>query len=392
MYFAALLIGLQLLVGAILVSPNSYQSIRRPQHVLGDSTDQSSGTTSTSDQTQTSSDQQSTTTDTTTQSGSSTTDTSNTTPSDTSTTTNTQTSQDQTSQTQTNTTTQDQSTLNQTASPPDTSQQAPADQSAPSDQTINSPDNTLQPTNSPSDNSSTTEGTITQAPENIFSNELNLTLTPSQISETPTPESSQQETPSPQVTEALLQENTSGISATPAIQIEASSPDTQNSATGSTDQNQQSTIQSAIDQSLTTLDNSVFPNLSTENPTQTLSNQTVNDVTTQNSQLTTTQTPDQQANLLTEFASTNIQSVDKNLQTGNFTDASFQTQRFTYQITSALSDLQKVNGNSATDLKNKIKAVCDSAEYALRPQQLTIPEDSEQTLDTARGICMNLQP
>ncbi len=79
------------------------------------------------------------------------------------------------------------------------------------------------------------------------------------------------------------------------------------------------------------------------------------------------------------------------MTTGNFDDANFKMQRFTYQIDSALKVLQNPNATESGQIKNKLQALCDNAENVLRPQQLIIPEGSEQTLDTARGTCLSLQ-
>ncbi len=158
-----------------------------------------------------------------------------------------------------------------------------------------------------------------------------------------------------------------------------------------TNQSEQNTSQSQMNAAITALDSQVFPDVTNQNPSEQLSEQTVNEVKQQEKQLDSAQTPEEQANLLVNFESNNIQDINKNIVSNNFDDSAYSAERLSYQIDKSIDIIQQLPQAKAADLRNKIGAICKNAEYLLRPQQLVVPENVEQALEITRGKCFNFE-
>lgn len=139
------------------------------------------------------------------------------------------------------------------------------------------------------------------------------------------------------------------------------------------------------------LDNAIFQDKAQENLSSVLSDQTVNEVKEEEQNLEKATTPAEQTTVLLQNADNNVKLLDSNLKKNDFDDVSFNAVRLNDQIDKSLDTIQQLPPLEAEQLRTKIETVCKNAENALRPEQLVVPEDVEESLEITRGTCMALQ-
>ncbi len=139
------------------------------------------------------------------------------------------------------------------------------------------------------------------------------------------------------------------------------------------------------------LDSSVFPDVTVATPSDKLSEQTVTEVTQQNEQLDNAKTPQDQASLLVQFETSNVQNLNTNLKNNKFDDLAFNAERLSYQIDKTIDAIQSLNQTQSQEFRNKIDTICKNANYLLRPGELLVPEGLEQTIEITRGKCFNFE-
>ncbi len=167
--------------------------------------------------------------------------------------------------------------------------------------------------------------------------------------------------------------------------------DTSQQTSTNKDSLNQNSTQTDINSGITSLASQVFPDVTNQNPSEQLSQETVNTVKQEEEQLTNVKSPEEQADLLVHFETNSIQSINTTLKNSNFDDSAYNAQRLSYQIDKSLDVIQQLPQAKAADLTNKIHAVCKNTEYLLRPQQLVVPEDVEQAFEITRGKCFNFE-
>jgi len=259
-----------------------------------------------------------------------------------------------------------------------------ADEVAPSD---SSPSDSSPP----QDNSSSP--TSDSTPANSDSIPVQVDTTPQGESANPSPA----ENLSP--TEAGISPDESGLSPTESTSQpgeNAGTPSENNSLQqGTPSQEKKPTENSAIENStipaVNFLDNVIFQDKAQENLASVLTQETVNEVTQEEQQLEKATTPEEQTAVLVQNANSNVQLLETNLKKNDFDDVSFNAVRLNDQIDRALDTIQQLPPAQAAELRTKIETVCKNTEDVLRPEQLVVPEDVEESLEITRGTCMAIQ-
>lgn len=179
----------------------------------------------------------------------------------------------------------------------------------------------------------------------------------------------------------------------PSVDVTVSPDNTsaqQNSEQININQGDQKALITETNADMSTLDSQVFPGITSQNPSEQLTEQTVNDVTQQENQLNNAKLPEEQLNLLTNFATNSIQNVNTNLRINQYDDMAYFAQRFSQQIDTSINTIAELPQAKAIEYRNKLSELCKNTEYLLRSEQLVVPEDTEQTLYITRGKCFNL--
>jgi len=156
-------------------------------------------------------------------------------------------------------------------------------------------------------------------------------------------------------------------------------------------QNKQNPPPEELKTNLQFLDTMVFTGFTPDNSAQTLDPKTVADVKSENQQLAAVESPQAQANLLVQFEAKDIQTINSNFKTNQFDDMAFNTGRLNSQIDKTIETIQNLPPNQAQAIRSKVSNICKSAEYLLRPGELVVSEDLEQTIQISRGKCFNFQ-
>ncbi len=139
------------------------------------------------------------------------------------------------------------------------------------------------------------------------------------------------------------------------------------------------------------LDSMAFSASSTSNPAETLDPKTVEATMHEDQQLAAAKSPEDQANLLVQFETKNLQTINSNFSTNQFDDLQFNTERLSRQIDKTIEAIQDLPVDKSKLFRDKMSEVCKSAEYMLRPGELVVPEAVEQTMLITRGKCFNFQ-
>ncbi len=139
------------------------------------------------------------------------------------------------------------------------------------------------------------------------------------------------------------------------------------------------------------LNSAVFPNLTETSPSDQLVKQTINEVKNENEQLDNAKTPQEQSNLLVQFETKNVQTLNTNMNTSQFNDLAFSADRLSSQIDKTVDISQNLSPKDAQEFRNEIDTICKNTEYLLRPGELVVPEGVEQSLEVTRGKCFNFE-
>lgn len=264
-------------------------------------------------------------------------------------------------------------------------EQKPTTEETPKENPTSPPQNSSSNSNEPTKQISQEAITVTEQQDQTKNNSQN-TSEPTNTSSAETPQPSYQpESKSADINQVQIELTPTGeINTTPSQTAEESE-------SINTEKNSQNAIQTDVSKSLETADSKIFSNVSQNNSAENLSNDTIGELNHEEEQLKNTTTPQDQVQLLTQFASNNIQNLHENLTTDNVDDMAFNAQRLTHQIDKSIDLIQSLDQQDATKFKNKIDTICKNAEYVLRPSQLAVTEDVEETLEITRGKCFNLE-
>lgn len=128
------------------------------------------------------------------------------------------------------------------------------------------------------------------------------------------------------------------------------------------------------------------------NTPENISDQTVKEVTTEETRLAQAQTPSEKTQLLLTFAQDKVHDVAMTAQNGSFADTHFANQRLQDQLTTIIDAVKNLPPQQAVQAQATLVKVCSTADPLLRTSQLLVPEASEQDLAINRGICMSVLP
>jgi len=151
----------------------------------------------------------------------------------------------------------------------------------------------------------------------------------------------------------------------------------------------QAIFQADTNTAITTLDSHVFANVTDQKTSEQVSSKIVDEVNQQENQLQESKTPEQKIELLTNFESHAIQNINNGVEKNQFSDATYAVQRLSDQIDKSADTIQQLPPDKANAYKNKLKSICQNTEYLLRPQQLVVPEETEQNFAITLGKCLN---
>lgn len=122
-----------------------------------------------------------------------------------------------------------------------------------------------------------------------------------------------------------------------------------------------------------------------------INNQSVDKAKKEDDQLTQTADPESQTKLLIGFATDKVKDMSNFTKSDDFTSTNFAASRFNDQVDKAINNLNKLPPKKQAQVKKQLTNFCDQADSVLRSVQLSVPEQSEQDLEMARGQCQELQ-
>jgi len=219
--------------------------------------------------------------------------------------------------------------------------------------------------------------------------ESDLAQNPDDVTPTPDeqPPDQPQDTPTEIIQPTSEEPNLQEISPTPQV---GESQTTNGDITIDTQINQNPPSEE-LKTNLQFLDTMVFTDFTPDNFAQTLDPKTLAEVNNENQQLAAAQSPQDKADLLVQFESKGIQTINSNFKTNQFDDLAFNTARLNSQIDKTIETIQNLPPDQAQAIRSKISNICKSAEYLLRPGELVVSEDLEQAIQISRGKCFNFQ-
>ncbi len=195
--------------------------------------------------------------------------------------------------------------------------------------------------------------------------------------------------PEPQTTPA--QDETSLLNPTPTPQESPSAEITPSlSEIAQGNGAQESTFSTDTSLSSTVNDNVTNPGSSVETADNVA--QTVLDKARKEDQeIEAEQDPKQQTDSLINLAGEKVADINQSISQNDFSTGSFLTQRLTSQIEKAQENLQKINPADKKNMEQKLKTFCKQADLGLKSEQLAVPEELEQDIEIARGLCLSAQ-
>lgn len=273
--------------------------------------------------------------------------------------------------------------------PTDTPADQPTDTSVPDQQTTSNPTNTPvsdqvtppQVTDQPTTDQSVTAPTDTPIPSSSDISNIIPTDTPmpslpadetglTNSSDTSVPAPSGEMTPTSASSDTPTIETVNTVTPTPENQ-DASVVDTVN-LTDNT-----APVDSAI----------VNPDTAVSNLSD-IGNQTIQQAQQQDSEISASQPPQQQTQMLLQSAKENVITINDVVQQNAYATESFLAQRVTDEISKAIATSQ--NAPSAKTLSD-VQLFCKQADLSLRTEQLLVPQDLEQDIEIARGLCNSIK-
>ncbi len=128
------------------------------------------------------------------------------------------------------------------------------------------------------------------------------------------------------------------------------------------------------------------------NSADNINSRSVEGVKKEEDQLRLATDPGDQTKLLISFATDKVKDMNNFIKVDDFASVSFATSRFNDQINQAINNLTTLSPKQQIQFKNQLINFCDQADKILRTVQLSVPEQSEQDLEMARGQCQELEP
>ncbi len=121
-----------------------------------------------------------------------------------------------------------------------------------------------------------------------------------------------------------------------------------------------------------------------------INSQSVDEAKKEEDQIAQTTDPIKQTELLINFAIDKVKDMNNFSKLDDFTSTNFAAQRFNDQMDQAIGNLDKFSPKDRTRLKKRLVNFCNQADLVLRTVELSVPEESEQDLQIARGQCQEL--
>lgn len=127
------------------------------------------------------------------------------------------------------------------------------------------------------------------------------------------------------------------------------------------------------------------------NSSDNINSQSITEAKKEDDQLAQTQDPKEQTNLLVTFATDKVKDMSNFTKSDDFTSTNFAAQRFNNQMDQAISNLDKLPKKDQAPVRQQLSNFCDQADSVLRTVELSVPEESEQDIQMARGQCQELK-
>lgn len=122
-----------------------------------------------------------------------------------------------------------------------------------------------------------------------------------------------------------------------------------------------------------------------------ISDESVEKVKKEEEKLGESKNPQEEGSLLIDFSKDKIKDIDKFLRSDDFASTNFATLRLNVYLDRLVENIQKAPLSDGIGLKSKLKNFCKQADFILRSEELTIPEEAEQDVEIARGKCLETQ-
>ncbi len=158
---------------------------------------------------------------------------------------------------------------------------------------------------------------------------------------------------------------------------------------------QASAAPSATPDQLNPIDYSPSQTIALVDPTQLLSSpeniseDTINKIRDEEKKIENAQTPNQKANLLLGLVQDKVAQIGKSSGQNDFASANLDTLRLTAQVQKIQSILTSLPPNQSLPMTQRLQSFCKSTDFTLKSTQLIVPEEAEQDVEIARGICLS---
>lgn len=126
------------------------------------------------------------------------------------------------------------------------------------------------------------------------------------------------------------------------------------------------------------------------NSPENISNKSIDEAKKEEDKLSQTTNLAEQTGLLINFATDKVRDMSNFTKSDDFASTNFAAQRFNDQIDQAISNLDKLPPKQQASFRKQMVNFCDQADKVLRTVALSVPEESEQDLQIARGQCQEL--
>jgi hypothetical protein len=127
------------------------------------------------------------------------------------------------------------------------------------------------------------------------------------------------------------------------------------------------------------------------NTTQNLTQDTIDQVSQEETSINNETDPIAQTQILLDLGTNNVEALNDSIKMSNWSSVNFTTQRLNDVIDRASDNSNKAGSLENLALRQQISDLCETSDPILRVYALTVPQDLEQDIEIGRGKCLKLQ-
>lgn len=127
------------------------------------------------------------------------------------------------------------------------------------------------------------------------------------------------------------------------------------------------------------------------NSPENISSKSIDEAKKEDDTIDQTTNPVEQNKLLINFATDKVKDMSNFTKSDDFASTNFAASRFNDQIDKAIGNLENLPAKDQVKLKKQLVNFCSQADKVLRTIELSVPQESEQDIQIARGQCQELE-